>query len=331
MKLRYTGQKPQQEMFQAFNETMRFLFEQDQRVVYLDADLMGSLKTHDLWKAYPKNVFNTGIQEANMIGVACGLNLNGFKPYVHSFSPFASRRVFDQLFLSAAYAGKSLRVIGSDAGIMATHNGGTHMCFEDVAIMRTIPNACVIDVTDAVMLKHFLVSVKDRPGVTYLRIARRDVPDVYPEGTSFEEGKGIILQEGTDVTLLSCGIMVATCLQAAALLQAQGVSAQVVDIVTVKPLDKELLLACARKTGAVLVAENANILGGLGAAAAECLCEEYPIPVTRVGIQDQFGQVGPEAFLREKYGLTAHHIAKRALDLIQKKNLLKGKNIHEQR
>ena len=156
MNLRYTGCTPEKEMFQVFNDTMSNLFDTDEKVVYIDADLMGSLKTQDLWKKYPKNVINTGIQEANMVGVAAGLYLNGFKPYIHSFSPFVTRRVFDQVFLSVGYAKKSVRIIGSDAGIMATNNGGTHMCFEDIAMMRTIPDACVVDVTDAVMFEQFL-------------------------------------------------------------------------------------------------------------------------------------------------------------------------------
>lgn len=316
MELRYTGGKPEREVFQVFNSTMRSLIEEDPKVAYLDADLMGSLKTADLWRDYPDNVFNCGIQEANMVGVACGMYLNGMKPYIHSFSPFASRRVFDQVFLSVGYGNKSVRVIASDAGIMATHNGGTHMCFEDVAMMRSVPNACVVDVSDPTMFGMFLRLTKDRPGLTFLRTPRRDLPDIYVPGTEFEIGKGKILRDGTDVTLIGCGIMVATCLQAAQELEKDGIQARVVDIITVKPLDTELVHVCAKETGAIVTAENANIIGGLGSAVAEYLSEVRPTPVLRVGIEDAYGRVGVESYLRQAYGLTAEHIVQKAKQAI---------------
>ena len=310
MQIRYTGEKPEKEIFQVIGETLEQLFQEDDRVVYLDADLMGSLKTQGIWKQYPKNVFNAGIQEANMVGVACGMFLNGFKPYVHSFTPFASRRVFDQVFLSIGYGQKSVRVIGSDAGIMATHNGGTHMCFEDVAMMRTVPGACIVDVSDAVMCAYFLRKTKDRPGLTYIRTPRRDLCDIYLPDTEFEEGKGKVLREGSDVTLIGSGIMVSTCLKAAEMLSKEGIEARVVDIITVKPLDEALVLESAKKTGFIVTAENASVIGGLGSAVAEFLSSVHPVPVKRIGVQDSYGCVGTEPFLREKYGLTAENICK---------------------
>ena len=318
MKLRYlAGQKPEKENFQIFKETMEDLFNEDSKVVYLDADLMGSLKTQDLWKRYPNNVLNCGIQEANMVGVACGLFLNGFKPYIHSFSPFASRRVFDQLFLSVGYGHKSVRVIASDAGIMATHNGGTHMCFEDIAMMRTVPEACVVDVSDPTMLGQFLRMTKDRPGLTYIRMPRRDLPDIYLPDTRFEEGKGKILREGKDLTLIGNGIMVATCLDAADMLVKEGISARVVDIVTTKPLDTELVLECAEKTGKIITAENGNVIGGLGSAVCEYLSSARPTPVFKIGVNDEFGCVGGEQFLREKYHMTALDIVLMAKKIVE--------------
>lgn len=314
MTLRFIpGKAPEKEVFQVVGETLEELMNEDERVVYLDADLMGALKTQPLWKKYPHRVFNAGIQEANMVGAACGLYLNGFKPYVHSFSAFASRRVFDQLFVSAAYGRKSLRVIASDAGLCATHNGGTHMCFEDVAMMRTVPGACVIDVSDPSMAGAFLRLTKDRPGLTYLRMPRRGLADIYAPGTSFEEGRGKVLREGGDITLMACGIMAATCLEAATLLAARGVEARVVDIVTVKPLDRELVIDCAERTGRIVTVENASVFGGLGGAVAECVSEFRPVPVYRMGVEDAFGRVGSEAFLREFYGLPPEHVCRRAL------------------
>ena len=319
MSVRYTGAAPEKEVLQVFGQTMADLIREDSRVVYLDADLMGSLKTQNLWHEFPQNVFNIGIQEANMVGMACGMYLNGCKPYVHSFAPFASRRVFDQLFISGAYGKKSIRVIGSDAGIMATHNGGTHMCFEDVAMMRTIPGACVVDITDAAMMGAMLRLTKDRPGVTYLRTPRRGAPDVYTMDEPFEIGKGKILREGSDVTLIGCGIMVATCLKAASLLEKEGIQARVVDVVTIKPLDEALILDSAEKTGCIVTAENANVIGGLGSAVSEYLSENEPAPVLRVGVEDQFGCVGNELFLREHYGLTEERIAQKARQAIKLK------------
>lgn len=312
MKIRYTGRKPEREVLEVIGQTFRTLFKEDPRVVYLDADLMGSLKTQDIWKEFPENVYNTGIQEANMVGVACGMYLNGFKPYIHSFNPFASRRVFDQVFISGAYAHKSLRIIASDAGIMATHNGGTHMCFEDVAMMCTIPGACVVDISDPTMMGAMMRLTKDRPGVTYLRTPRRDLPDVYLSDEQFEEGKGKVLREGGDVTLVGCGIMVATCLEAAEALHEQGIEARVIDVVTIKPLDETLILESAEKTGAIVTAENANIHGGMGSMVADCLAQNRPTPVRHVAIEDQFGRVGVESFLREAYGLTTENIADKA-------------------
>lgn len=316
MNNRYTGNKPEKEVFQVFHDTMSELIEADPKVVYLDADLMGSLKTQDLWKKYPENVFNTGIQESNMVGVACGMYLNGMKPYIHTFSPFASRRVFDQIFISVAYAKKSVRVIGSDAGIMATHNGGTHMCFEDVAMMRTVPDACIVDVSDPMMCGAFLKLTKDRSGLTYIRMPRRDLPDIYLEDEEFEIGKGKVLRDGDDVTIIACGIMVATALEAADELERQDIQARVVDIVTIKPIDKELLLKCAKETKGIVVAENASVFGGLGAAVSEYLSAELPTKVLTVGINDEFGCVGVEEFLREKYGLNAEDIILKAKEIL---------------
>lgn len=319
MKLRYSGGVPEIEASALFCKAMEELFAEDDAVVYFDADLMASMKTQSLWKDYPDRVFNCGIQEANMVGVAAGMYLAGFKPYIHSFAPFASQRVFDQVFLSIGYAHKKVHIIGSDVGIMATDNGGTHMCFEDIAMMRTVPGACVIDVTDGTMLYHALKITKDWEGLTYIRTPRRNMPDIYPKETLFEIGKGKLLADGKDVTLIASGIMVASALQARELLLQKGFSARVVDPVTIKPLDAELVLQCARYTGAVVTAENHNVIGGLGASVAELLGETCPVPVLKVGVPDSFGQVGTEMFLREQYGLLPQNIVKKAEKAIELK------------
>lgn len=319
MSVIYQEMPPKKEIMQIFSETMEQLFAEDCAVLYLDADLMGSLKTHQIWENYPNHVFNCGIQEADMVGVAAGLYLAGYKPYIHSFSPFVTRRVYDQLFLSVGYGHKSVRVIGSDVGIMATYNGGTHMCFEDIALMRTIPGACVIDVSDGAMFKALLHQTKDRQGVIYFRTPRRGLPDIYGDDTEFEVGKAQVLREGSDVTIIASGIMVATALQACKMLAQRGIHATVIDPITIKPLDKVTILEHARQTGAVVTAENHNIVGGLGGAVAELLIENCPVPMKRVGICDKFGQVGGEDYLRKAYGLTVEQIIEATRDVIAKK------------
>ncbi len=319
-RIRYTGEIPEKEITQIFNETMEEMLKSDPKVVYLDADLMGSLKTSSLWKKYPKQVFNTGIQEANMVGVAAGLYLAGFTPFIHSFTPFATRRVFDQLFISVAYAHKSIRVIGSDVGIAATFNGGTHMCFEDVAMIRTVPDACIIDVSDGVMFSKLLKESKNYTGLCYFRTARRGVSDIYCASEEFEIGKGKILIDGIDVTIIATGLQVSQALEAARLLKDQGVSARVIDIVTIKPLDIKLIIESARKTGAIVTTENHNVEGGLGDAVASAVAAAYPVPVLKNGVMDTFGQVGGEPFLREQFKMRSCDIAELAYKAIQMKN-----------
>lgn len=317
----YTGEKPEKEIFEVFSETMEELFQEDSSVVYIDADLMSSMRTKDLWEKYPENVFNTGIQEANMIGAAGGMNLVGLKPYVHSFAPFAVRRCFDQIYVTVGYAHKSVRIIGSEPGICATDNGGTHMTFEDMALIRSIPESCVIDVSDAGMFRQLLKKTKERNGVTYFRTPRRGLVDIYGSGTVFEVGKGKVLCEGKDVTIISTGIMVSNALSAAEALHGMGIEASVLDPVTVKPLDSDLIEMFARRTKAVVTAENHCVIGGLGSAVAEILSEKYPVPAYRVGVKDRFGQVGNEGFLREQYFLTTEEIVSRAKGLVSAKNI----------
>lgn len=313
----YTGEKPVKEIFEVFSETMEELFKEDPSVVYIDADLMASMKTKELWKEYPDHVFNTGIQEANMVGIAGGMSLVGMKPYIHSFAPFATRRCFDQIYLTVGYAHKSVRIIGSEPGICASDNGGTHMTFEDVALMRSIPEACVVDISDAGMFRQMLKKTKDRKGITYIRTPRRGLPDIYKPESDFEIGKGKILRIGSDVTIVASGIMVSTALSAAETLEKLGIQACVMDPVTIKPLDAELLENCARDTKGVVTVENHNVIGGLGSAVAEVLSETYPVHIERIGIQDQFGQVGNEAFLREQYSLNEEKIIEKVRKIIK--------------
>jgi transketolase len=299
----YDGSKDEKQIKEVFPEVLRELLDADKNVFYLDADLMNSFGTIELAKEYPDRMVDVGIAEANMVGAAAGLSEVGFKPYVHSFGPFASRRVFDTAFLSVAYAKLDVRIIGTDAGVTAAMNGGTHMPFEDVATYCVVPEAMVIDVADSVQFADVLRKTKGRYGLTYIRTTRKNFDTVYSPNSSFELGKANVLKEGNDVTIIAAGIMVGVALAAEKLLKGKGIGATVIDMFTVKPLDTDTVLKYAKKTGAVVTAENANVIGGLGSMVSSYLSENHPVPIVKVGVRDQFGEVGPEDYLRQRFGL----------------------------
>lgn len=313
----YTGNPPEKEISQIFCETMGELIENDKDVIYIDADLMASMKSKLLWERYPNNVVNTGIQEANMIGVAAGMYLTGRKVYVHSFAPFASRRCYDQIYVSIGYAQKGIRIIGSEPGICATDNGGTHMTFEDIALMRAIPGSTIIDISDARMFEQLLYKTQNMNGVIYFRTPRRGLPDIYGKEEQFEIGKGKIIREGDACTVIASGIMAATAIEASKILSNKGIEIEIIDPVTIKPLDEKIILKSAMKTKHIVTVENHNIIGGLGGAVSEFICEKYPLPIKRIGIRDCFGQVGNEHFLREQYGLRAEDIVNTVSEFVE--------------
>lgn len=302
-----------------FGETMEQLASEDPDVVYLDADLMNSIGTHGFWKRNKRQAINCGISEANMMGVAAGLSAGGKKPYVHTFGPFATRRCYDQSFLSIAYAGNSVRIFGSDAGVTAAFNGGTHMPFEDIALMRAIPHATVIEISDGAMLRSVMRQVKDREGLTYTRTTRKSYPAVYSADHAFEIGKGEVLRDGGDATIIACGLMVGEAMKAADQLAKAGMNVRVVDMYTIKPIDAELVLKCARETGAVVTAENHNVIGGLGDAVGAVVLESgTACRFRKVGVQDEFGMVGPQDYLQEQYGLTAAALSAAVAELLER-------------
>ncbi len=319
MNLAYTGEMEKKTVQEVFAQTLEDLIKKDPEVVYIDADLMLLTGVKDIYKKYPKRVLNTSIQEANMASLAAGMSVLGLKPYIHSFAAFATRRAFDQLFM-AAYGESNIRVIGSEPGIRQEYNGGTHMTFEDVTLMRCVPNATVIDVTDSAMFSSLLRQTKDLPGIFYMRMPFKNVIQVYKENADFEIGRGIVLREGTDATIIACGLLVTVALEAAKLLQNEGVSVRVVDMFTIKPLDEDLVVDSAKKTGAIVTAENASVYGGLGSAVSEVLDENYPVPVLHVGVGDEFGEVGPESYLRERFGFTPENLAEKVRSVIAVKN-----------
>lgn len=306
MKIVYTGEKDSRQFKAVIGETIEALMKEDDKVVWLDADLMGCSGTN---KGTGDRYINCGIAEANMMGIGGGLSAAGMKPYMHSFGPFASRRSYDQVFLSCGYAGNSVTIVGTDPGITAAFNGGTHMPFEDMALYRAIPGAIIYDITDVPMLIDALRKGRDQEGVTYIRVPRKDSYPVYEDGTEFTPGKGAVLREGKDVVIIASGIMVHEALQAAAALAEEGIEAAVIDPVTVKPLDEELIRSYVEKTGAVVVAENHNKIGGLTSAVQNAICG-MPCKFGYVAVEDVYGEVGPQPYLREQFDLTSDHIVR---------------------
>lgn len=304
------------EMRQTYANTLLELAKGNPKIIGLEADLMSAITTNKIMKEIPNQLINCGIMEANMIGVAAGLSLTGKIPYVHSFGQFATRRPFDQLFVSGAYAKTNIKIIGSDAGVTAEFNGGTHMAFEDLGLVRLIPKATVYEVSDATMFRYLLQKVENEYGIHYFRTIRKNAVKLYNEGEVFETGKGKVLREGSDVTIIASGIMVAESLKAADLLQEQGIDAAVIDMFTIKPIDRELIVKYAKKTRAVVTAENHNVIGGLGSAVAEVLSEYCPTSLRRIGVKEQFGQVGKVDYLKEFYQLTPKDIVSKVTELV---------------
>ena len=287
------------------------LAREDENIVVLDADLMHSNSTIRFMKTYPERAINVGVQEANMIGVAAGLAATGKIPFSHTFSCFNTRRALDQIYMSVAYAKLNVRIVGTDPGITAAYNGGTHMPLEDVGVVRGIPTMTVLEPVDNVMMEALIKDVAYHDGPVYLRVNRKEPEKIYAPGTKFTIGKGMALKDGQDATIMASGIMVAEALRAAQLLKERGVNARVVNIFTIKPIDQELVIRCAKETGAIVTCENHNVINGLGSAVAEVLGEHYPVPLERVGVQDLFGEVGSLDYLQQRFAMTAKDIAEK--------------------
>lgn len=292
----------------------------EERLVILEADLSKAAGTPRFTQEYPNRTINVGIAEANMVSVAAGMSAMGKIPFTHTFTPFATRRCCDQVTLSVAYAGLNVKLMGSDPGVTAELNGGTHMSMEDVAIMRNIPGMIIFEPVDSEQLIQIFPQILKHYGPVYIRLLRRNAVKVFDHTYEFTLGKGTMLKEGKDVTIICSGIMVPEAIKALDTLKAEGIDAEVINIHTIKPLDEEMVIASAKKTGAVVTAENHSVIGALGGAVAETLSENYPTPVVRVGIKDHFGEVGFTDFLMEKYGLTAKDIVAAAKKAIKMKS-----------
>jgi transketolase len=308
-----------QDMRDAYCDALIAAGEEDEQLVSLDCDLANSMGTARFKKRFPERAFDLGIMEANACSMAAGLSVVGFVPFVHSFATFASRRILDQIFLSCAYAELNVKIIGGDAGVSAGVNGGTHMAFEDFGALRSIPHIRLFEPTDNVMMKALIPQIAASYGVDYVRMPRRKVVKIYEAGETFTPGKAKVLREGTNVSLIVSGVLVAEALKAAELLKARGIEARVVDMFTVKPIDLNCVRDCAEKTGCVVTAENHSVIGGLGSAVAEALGETRPVPMERIGIKEAFGEVGSQDYLMDHFGLRAENIVQAAKRVIERK------------
>lgn len=307
------------EIRQALANTLVDIAKKDDRIVLLEADLMSCHATKCFKEAFPDRFINVGIAEANLIGVAAGLATFGKIPFAYSFAPFATRRCYDQIFISVAYSHLNVKIIGTEPGVAAEANGGTHMPFEDMAIMRAIPQMVCFEPTDATMMEKALPQIIDYDGAVYTRLFRKKAEKIYDDSLDFKLGKAIELKDGSDVTLIASGIMVDRALKAADILAEAGVSAKVVNMHTWKPIDVDAIKDAAAKTGAIVTCENHNIFGGLGSAVAEVAVQNCPVPMKMVGIKDEFGQVGKNAYLSEVYGITVQDIVNAAKEVIKLK------------
>ncbi len=289
-------------------------------IVVLDADLSKSTKTEVFKKKFPERFINMGIAEQNMISTAAGLASCGKIVFASSFAMFAAGRAFEQIRNSVCYPNLNVKIGATHAGISVGEDGATHQCLEDIGIMRTIPNMVIINPADDVEAQAAVEAAVKHNGPVYLRFGRLGVPVIYDESTyKFELGKGVELKDGSDVTIIATGLLVADALEAKKMLEKDGISARVINIHTIKPIDREIISKAAAETGAIVTCEEHNIIGGLGSAVAEVLCEECPVPMERVGVRDKFGKSGVPAQLLKDYGLTADDIVAAAKKVINKK------------
>ena len=288
-------------------------------IVVMDADLAGSTKTSSFKAVTPERFVEVGIAEANMIGVAAGLAVSGKTVFASTFGVFASGRCWEQIRMAVAYPCLNVKVVATHCGLSVGPDGATHQALEDIALMRALPNMTVVVPADANEAYAATLALADFKGPAYMRMGRSKFPVITPAGQTFEIGKASVMREGSDVTIVACGQLVVSALEAADKLAASGVSAEVINMSTVKPLDGETLLRSVRKTGAAVTAEEHSIIGGLGSAVCEFLSENLPVPVCRVGTKDIFGESGEADELLVKYGLTADGIADAAVKAVSKK------------
>ena len=286
-------------------------------VVVLDADLSKSTKTNDFYKAYPERFFNMGIAEQNLVGAACGFAAAGKIPFASTFAMFATGRAFEIIRNSACYPKLNVKICATHAGITVGEDGGSHQSVEDISLMRSIPNMTVLVPADGVEAEKMIFAAAEYNGPMYVRLGRSAVPTLFDENYNFEIGKGVVLREGDDATIIACGMMVNEALIAADMLKEENINVRVINMSTIKPIDTELIIKAAKETKAIVTAEEHSIIGGLGSAVSEVVSENHPVKVKKVGLNDCFGESGTPGELLEKYGLTAKNIVAKVKEAIQ--------------
>ncbi len=286
-------------------------------VVVLDADLSKSTKTNDFCKAYPNRFFNMGIAEQNLVGAACGFAAAGKIPFASTFAMFATGRAFEVIRNSACYPKLNVKICATHAGITVGEDGGSHQSVEDISLMRSVPNMTVLVPADGVEAEKMIFAAAEFNGPMYVRLGRSAVPTLFDEDYNFEIGKGVVLKEGNDATIIACGMMVNEAILAADMLKEENINVRVINMSTIKPIDTELIIKAAKETKAIVTAEEHSIIGGLGSAVSEVVSENCPTIVKKVGINDCFGESGTPAELLEKYGLTAKHIVEKVKEAMQ--------------
>ncbi len=295
---------------ESYGEALAALAEQYDNLVVLDADLAAATKTGIFKKACPERFFDCGIAEANMMGVAAGLATTGMIPFASTFAMFAAGRAYEIVRNSIGYPHLNVKIGATHAGISVGEDGATHQCNEDIALMRTIPGMVVINPCDDTEAKAAIEAAIQYEGPVYMRFGRLAAPILNDPGTyKFELGKGITMREGNDITIVATGLMVSEAMQAAEMLAAEGISARVLNIHTIKPLDQDLIIKAAKETGKLVTVEEHSVIGGLGSAVADCVTESYPVPVVKIGVNDEFGYSGPAVDLLKEFGLCADNIA----------------------
>ena len=302
---------------QVFAKTLSRLMKENEKICILDADLSKPNGTAPLHTEFPDRCFNVGISEANMAGIAAGLSTYGYRPIILTFTPFATRRICDQIAVSIAYAKQNVIIVGTDPGITAELNGGTHMSFEDIGVMRSIPTMKIYDVVDEIQFEQAIPQLLELDGPVYVRVARKTRPIVFEENHKCDIFKSDVVVEGNDISILASGIMVHEAKLAAEILKEEGINAEVISLNMIKPLDKETILKSVKKTNKVVVCENHNIYGGVYSAVAELLCQEYPVKCSVIGVNDQFGQVGKCDELLKAYNMTKEDIVRKVKEQIK--------------
>ena len=303
----------------AYGKALVELGQKNDKVIVFDADLAAATKTGMFKKEFPERFIDCGIAEGNMMGVAAGMATAGYTVFASSFAMFAAGRAFEQVRNTIGYPHINVKIGATHAGISVGEDGASHQCCEDIALMRTIPGMTIINPADDIEARLAVMAAAEMDGPVYMRFGRLAVPRIFDENYKFEIGKGVYLKEGKDVTIIATGLMVERALQAAEQLKAEGIDAAVINMATIKPIDRDIIVDAAKKTGAIVTAEEHSVIGGLGEAVAGVVSETTPVPVLRVGVEDTFGKSGPALELLEIYGLNAENICKKAKQAIENK------------